>query len=121
MISHIASWKVIGFPSFEFPVNEMPIARHVSSASKVPQHTSIQGFRSTLNPMAQIISGYRISRVPTPCSVDSSNVQVSEIPIACHVSYDSNGQDCYRDFAYHEFEGLENLFPLDFLIYETLK
>jgi hypothetical protein len=92
----------------------MPIARHVSSASNVPQHTSIQGFRSTLNPMAQIISGYRISRVPTPCSVDSSNVQVSEIPIACHVSYDSNGQDCYRDFAYREFEGLENLFPLDF-------
>jgi hypothetical protein len=99
----------------------MPIAHHVSSASNVPQHTSIQGFRSTLNPTARIISGYRISRVPTPCSVDSSNVQVNEIPIACHVSYDSNGQDCYRDFTYREFEGLENLFPLDFLICETLK
>jgi hypothetical protein len=99
----------------------MSITRHVSSASNVPQHTSIQGFRSTLNPTAQIISGYRISRVPTPCSVDSSNVKVNEIPIACHMSYDSNDHDCYRDFAYHEFEGLENLFPLDFSICETPK
>jgi hypothetical protein len=99
----------------------MPIAHNVSSASNVPQHTSIQGFKSTLNLIAQIISGYRISQVPTPCSTDPSNVQVNEIPIACHVSYDSNSQDCYHDFTYREFEGLENLFPLDFLICKTLK
>ena len=53
----------------------------------------------------------RISWVPTPCSVDSYNVQVSKIPIVCHVSYDSNGQDCYRKFTYHKFEPLSFGFP----------
>jgi hypothetical protein len=48
---------------------------------------------------------------PHHALVDSSNVQVSEIPIACHVSYDSNGQDCYHDFAYREFEPLSFGFP----------
>jgi hypothetical protein len=35
----------------------------------------------------------------------------TKIPITCHVSFDSNSQVFYRDFAYHEFEPLSFGFP----------
>jgi hypothetical protein len=51
---------------FYFPIKEMPITHHVSSASNIPQHTSIQRSRSILS-----ISHISVSVVS--CFLDSFN------------------------------------------------
>jgi hypothetical protein len=69
---------------------------HIPLTPPMCRSTKFQSLATCpLAPTARIVSRLRVSRVSTPRSFDSSNVQVSEIPIARHVSSGSNGQDCF--------------------------
>jgi hypothetical protein len=85
VVSRFVISKDRELPSFDFPDSKMLTSFHVYSTSNGPRDTSIQWSISNRD------FAYRVDL--TPRSVDSSNVQVSEILIACHVS------SYFRDFV----------------------
>ena len=85
-MTHIKSWfRISRFHRIEHLLSLTFQSAKSQSLAMFPMHPTFHNIPWSKGPDQFL--GFRISQVPTPCSVDSSNVQVSEILVAFHVSF----------------------------------